>query len=117
MFYFSTDGYRRPLSEYGTYRPSLKATKEKLQVALCLHTSDDCSPSGIFRIATAGTNSIHVPFDIPTLLGQDLLPNQKFELVVSPESIKFKESKVFKFLFNLNYLFIGFCSKLEFFRL
>ena len=99
MFYFRYDGYRIPISEYGTYRPStLKPKQEKLSVALCLQITEDSQPSGIFRIATAGSENIRIPFDVSALLGKELLPNQKFELVVSPESIKFKESKIFNFI-------------------
>ena len=65
-----------------------------MSVGFCVHMYEDNQPSGIYRIATAGKDSLHIPFDLPSLLGKELLINQKFELVVSPESIRFKESKI-----------------------
>ena len=107
MFYFRYDGYRQPFADYGTYRPSLKAPKEKMSVGFCVHTYEDNIPSGIFKIASAGKDSLHIPFDLPSLLGKDLLVNQKFELVVAQETIRFKESKNFKFMgFNFCIVFV-----------
>ena len=110
MFYFRYDGYRQPFADYGTYRPSLKAPKEKMSVGFCVHTYEDNIPSGIFKIASAGKDSLHIPFDLPSLLGKDLLVNQKFELVVAPETIRFKESKILSLWGLIFVLFLFLCQ-------
>ena len=90
MFYFSYDGFRKQMSDYGCYRPSIKNTKEGMSIAVCLLVEDSI-PTGIYKIATAGTDSLKIPFDVNSILGNEVVPDQKFELTVQPESIKFKE--------------------------
>ncbi len=90
FFNFRVDYKRRPLADYGVYRPECPVAS-KLYAAICLRVFNG-SANGEFRVSFNSQSDIRFPVNLSELFQSDDLRGFQATVILKPDELVFEES-------------------------